>query len=163
MVVWSSGNGDFLDTGFGNGPEKQKSQEDALAGATGISGDAAGEIPAAFFNTKWANPFCCLANGLKQQADEKIGDVDCYVFSGGTKDRMRTVWIGKKDFLIRQIRENWSAAAMKDAMEQANKIEPPAPDEPKIELTGSTSIETHSNIVVNQKFVEADFVPSTRK
>jgi hypothetical protein len=160
-VVWSSGVGDFL--GMGQGAKKQNNQEMALAGATGISGDATGEIPAAFFNTKWANPFCCLANSLKEQVDEKIGEVDCYVFTSESNGRTRTIWIGKQDFLIRQIREIMTAAANKAMMEQIAKIDPPDPDDPKIELTGSTTFETHSNIVVNQKFDEADFVPATAK
>jgi hypothetical protein len=139
-------------------------QEMALAGATGISGDAAGEIPAAFFETKWANPFCCLAKGLVRQADEKVGDTDCYVFSGGTKDLMRTIWIGKEDFLIRQIRSVTSAAYEKAVLAQANKLNATSPDElqslPKLEPTGNTSIETHTKIVVNQTLVRADFEPS---
>jgi outer membrane lipoprotein-sorting protein len=159
-VVWSAGNGDFLDMGFGEGAKKQKDQEMALAGATGISGDAAGEIPAAFFNTKWANPFCCLAKGLIQQADERVGDVDCYVFTGESSGNTRTIWIGKQDFFIRQIRNVTTAAGMKAAMERVAKVDPSAPDEPKTELTGSTSVETHSNIVVNQNLVEADFAPT---
>jgi len=163
-AVWSAGAGDFLDMGYGKDPEKHKSLEMALAGATGISGGAAGTIPAAFFNTEWANPFCCLAKGLVRQADEKVGDVDCYVFTGeSSSGNTRTVWIGKQDFFIRQIRNVTTAAAMKAGMERAAKMEPSAPDGPKIELTGSTSIETHTNIVVNQKFVEADFVPAARR
>jgi hypothetical protein len=163
MVVWSSGNGDFLDTGFGKGAVKKESLEMALAGATGISGGAAGEIPAAFFNTQWANPFCCLAKGLMQQAGERVGDTDCYVFTGGTEDNTRTIWIGEQDFLIRQIRNITTAAGMKAAIERAAKVVPSAPDEPNIQPTGMTSTETHTNIVVNQKFVEANFVPATAK
>jgi outer membrane lipoprotein-sorting protein len=163
MVVWSSGSGDFLDMGYGKEAEKHKNLEDALAGATGISGGAAGEIPAAFFNTEWANPFCCLARGLKQQADEKVGDADCYVFAGESNGNTRTIWISKQDFLVRQIRNVTTAAGMKAAMERAAKVVPPEPDEPNIELTGSTSVETHSNIVVNQRFVEADFVPASSR
>ena len=164
QAVWSSGSGDFLDMGFGKDPEKHKGLEDALAGATGISGGAAGTVPAAFFNTEWANPFCCLAISLVRQSDEKIGDVDCYVFAGeSSSGNTRTIWLGKQDFLIRQIRNVTTAAAMKAGMERAAKMEPSAPDESKIELTGSTSIETHWDIVVNQKFVEADFIPAARK
>lgn len=164
-AVWSAGDGDFLDGGWGI--VKQKDQEMALAGATGISSDAAGEIPAAFFGTKWANPFCCLARGLTRQADEKVGDVDCYVFAGGTKDLMRTIWIGKEDFLIRQVRTVTSAAYAKAALAQAEKLNASNPDElkglPTLEPTGNTSIETHTSIVVNQKFSGADFVPDTAK
>jgi hypothetical protein len=52
---------------------------------------------------------------------------------------------------------------MKAAIERAAKVVPSAPDEPNIQPTGMTSTETHTNIVVNQKFVEANFVPATAK
>ena len=53
QAVWSAGEGDFLD--MGGGAEKQKNQEMALSGATGISGGAAFGIPGAFFNLKWSS------------------------------------------------------------------------------------------------------------
>jgi hypothetical protein len=72
----------------------------------------------------------------------------------------RTLWIAKQDFLIRQIRRTTSAARMNATMEEDAKENPPDPDVPKIELTESTSLETHTNIVLNQKFSPADFAPS---
>jgi outer membrane lipoprotein-sorting protein len=157
-AVWSTGADDFLDLGWG--AKKQDSQVMALAGATGVSGGAAGSIPAAFFNLSWSNPFCCLAKGLIQQTDEKVGEVDCYVFTRESTGSTRTIWIGKQNFLIRQIRDVTTAAGMKAMMEQAKKINPSDADEPIAEPTDITSVETHTNIVVNQKLVEADFVPA---
>ena len=52
---------------------------------------------------------------------------------------------------------------MKAALERVEKVAPQDAVEPKAELTGETSNETHTNIVVNQKFVAADFVPVTAK
>ncbi len=155
--VWSTGDGDFLDM-LGQGPKKQKNQEMALAGATGISGGAAATVPGAFFKSNWGNQLTVSARNDKQQADEKVGDVDCYVFAGSLKGSTSTIWIGKQDFLIHQVRRVTSAAAMKAIMDQAAKRNPEvAARMPHIEPTDSTSTETHTKIVLNQKLTASDF------
>src|SRR5271167_3462364 len=106
--VWSAGDGDFLDM-LGQGPQKQSNQEMALSSATGISGGAAATIPSAFFKTSWGDQLGAAARKDKQQADEKIGDTDCYVLSSSLKGRTSTIWIGKQDFLIHQVRTLTSA------------------------------------------------------
>ena len=83
----------------------------------------------------------------KRQPDEKVSEVDCYVFEGGTKDEKKTLWFGKQDFLIRQVRTVYS-------------IDIKQPDSLEIRRQIITSTETHSNIVLNQKFSAADFSPS---
>ncbi|MGO8763895.1 MAG: RNA polymerase sigma factor [Limisphaerales bacterium] len=152
-VVWSAGEGDFMV--MGDRPaEKEKSRESALGGATGISGDAAASIPGTFFNMNWGSQLKGPVSNEKQQADEKVGDVDCYVFTSELKGTIKTLWIGKKDFLIHQIRNVTSAAFVKAALAQAAKNNPGAP---QLTTTGITSTETHENIVVNQKFSPSDF------
>jgi outer membrane lipoprotein-sorting protein len=152
--VWSAGDGDFLDM-LGQGPKKQTNQEMALSGATGISGGAAATVPSAFFKTQWG--YNLRAGQFdKQQPDEKVGDIDCYVFSGSLKGTTSTIWIGKQDFLIHQVRTLTSAATMKAAMDTAAKVNPsvaahmPVPHD-------LTSTETHTNIVLNQKLAPSDF------
>ena len=155
--VWSAGEGDFLDM-LGQGPKKQTNQQMALASATGISGGAAATIPSEFFKTQWGNQLDGAERNDKQQADEKVGDVDCYVFSHALKGRASMTWIGKQDFLIHQVRTVTSAAAMKAALDEAAKRNPSvaahmvtfAPHE-------VTSTETHTDIVVNPKPAPSDF------
>jgi len=154
-AVWSAGEGDFLD--MGRGVEKQTNQEMALASATGISGGAAATIPGTFFKLNWGNQFGWVAHA-KQQPDEKVGDVDCYVFTNESKGRAKTLWIGKQDFLIHQVRNVTSAEAMKATMAEAAKNNPEVnANVPKPEPQGITSTETHTNIVVNQTIPAADF------
>ena len=131
-IVWSTGEGDFWD--IGNGPEKQKDQYSALTGKNGNSGGATYGIPGAFFKLGYNNPLKALGPNLKRTADEKVGGSDCYVLStDGTINK--TLWIGKQDFLLRQIRSVTTGE------------------------TGGTITETHSDIVVNQKFLPKDFTP----
>lgn len=97
---------------------------------------------------------------MKRQADEKVGDVDCCVFTSEAKGRVKTIWIGKQDFLIHQVRTLTSAEAMKAALRQAAKVTPVMDArlaEMEKTVSDSTSTETHEHIVVNQKFSPADF------
>ena len=157
-AVWSSGDGDFLVMGDGK-PAKRSNLENALASAAGISGGASATIPGAFFQKVMGSQLNLVKPaGVKQLADEKVGEVDCYVFSDEFKGRKRTIWIGKKDFLIHQTRTVTSAAAMKAMMDEAAKSHPEAAARmPKMEYTDTTSTETHENIVLNPKFSPADF------
>jgi hypothetical protein len=155
--VWCAGGGDFLDM-QGKGGQKQASQELALAGATGISGGAAATIPGTFFNMNWGNQLGGLAADEKQQAGEKVGDVDCYVFTRDLNGAVNTLWIGKKDFLIHQVRNVTSADAVKANMERAAKLNPGLVL-PQQKFESITSTETHANIVVNQDFSPPDFAP----
>jgi len=155
-AVWSAGAGDFLEMGFG--VQKQKGQETALSSAVGISASASSSIPGTFFKMNWGNQLGSVS-GEKQQADEKVGDVDCYVFTSELKKGItRTLWIGKQDFLIHQVRNVTSAEAEKAMLTKAAK------DHPEIlaslaimGFSGITSTETHTNILVNPKLSATDF------
>jgi outer membrane lipoprotein-sorting protein len=157
-AVWSAGEGDFLR--MGSGAEKQASQEMALASATGISGGAAATIPGTFFKMNWGNQLGGLVSSEKQQPDQKVGDVDCYVLTSDSNGRTRTLWIGKQDFLIHKVRNVTSAEAMKTVRAEAAKRQPEgAAGLPEFKSQGITSTETHENILVDQKIVDKDFVP----
>jgi outer membrane lipoprotein-sorting protein len=157
-VVWSAGDGDFLVMGNGDAL-KEAGQESALSSATGISGSAAATIPGTFFKMNWGNQLGGSVAGEKQQADGKVGDVDCYVFTSESKGRTRTLWIGRQDFLIHQVRNVTSAEAMKAELDEAAKGHPEiAARLQQSGLQGITSTETHTDIVVNKKFSSSDFV-----
>jgi len=156
QVVWSEGKGDFLET-FGHA-QKQSNMENALGSATGISGGAAATVPGAFFKLKWGNQLGGPLAGEKRLADEKIGSVDCYVFTSSLNGRTKTIWIGKQDFLIHQVRTVTSAEAMKAVMAEAVKRHPEiAARMAQIEFTANTSTETHENIRLNSSFSSTDF------
>ncbi len=154
-VVWSAGDGDFMVMGDGT-VQNQGSRESALAGATGISGSAAATVPGTFFRMNWGNQLGASASSEKRQANEKVGDVDCYVLTSELKGRTKTLWIGKKDFLIHQVRNVTSAEALQKALAEAAKRNPAMPTRPQ--TSGNVvSTETHMNIVVNETFSPADF------
>jgi RNA polymerase sigma factor (sigma-70 family) len=132
-ATWSDGTGNYFQTGGANqqpppAPEKMQSMQMALGAATGVSMQAASTVPAAFFNEGWGNALTVAALGrtqLTRDRDEKVGDVDCYVFSSvldGSKFKLpkgdvakmakmvnlqkttTQMWIGKKDHLIHRTR-----------------------------------------------------------
>jgi outer membrane lipoprotein-sorting protein len=158
-AVWSAGEGDFLRIGNG-GAKRQTSQELAMASATGISSGAAATIPGTFFKLKWGDQLRGSVLSHKQQPAQKVGHVDCYVFTNDSKGLTRTLWIGKQDFLIHQFRTATSAEAMKTALTEVEKRTPEMSARLQTsEVQGMTSTETHWNIVVNQRFSNKDFIP----
>ena len=145
---------------MGSGAKKQASQELALASATGISGGATATVPGTFFKLKWGDQLGGSVLSQKRQPDQKVENIDCYVFTSDSKGWTRTLWIGKQDFLIHQFRTVTSAEAMKAALAEVVKRTPEMSARLQTsELNGSTSTETHANIVVNQPFSNKDFVP----
>lgn len=129
-IVWSDGNGDFMVMGAAGQektaqPQKLNDMQQAFAMATGVSGQAT-TIPATFYKQNYGDVLGVPAMGrsqLKKEGDEKVGDVDCCVFSSvidpaklpnkgelpNTTGKVGTVtttfWIGKQDHLIHQTRQ----------------------------------------------------------
>ena len=130
-VVWSEGSGDFFliaPTGHEQDaqPTKVNDMQLALASAMALSGQLQ-SIPATFYNKNFGEMLGVMATGkceLKKKGDEKIGGVDCHVFSGKMElakiipktDQEKlpmkignlgitttTLWIGKRDHFIHQI------------------------------------------------------------
>lgn len=157
-IVWSAGSGNFLKIRPGNQPVKYSNQEGALAAATGISGDASGSIPGTFFNLNWGNQLGAKMKSAERKPDEKIGGVDCYVLAQSNAGRTRTLWIGKQDFLIRQIENDTSAADLK-AVLVAEAAKHPGMNLPTSVAGDVKSVETHLNIVVNTAIPNTDFAP----
>ncbi|HUZ07968.1 MAG TPA: sigma-70 family RNA polymerase sigma factor, partial [Candidatus Paceibacterota bacterium] len=129
-TVWSAGAGDFVKLGS-QLAQKEASKESALSSASGVSGSAAATIPGTFFKMNWGNQLGGSVANEKRQADEKVGDVDCYVFTSELKGTTKTLWIGKKDFLIRQVRNITSPEALKNALAEAAKRNPGMPTSPQ--------------------------------
>lgn len=159
QAVWSEGKGDFLEFA-GKGVARQTNQGMALGAATGISGGASATIPGTFFRLNWGNQLGGPVASQKRQEDEKVGDADCYVFASGSEGRTRTLWIGKQDFLIHQVRDVTSAEVLTAALDDARKRNPGMSPTAAQSVTSVTSTETHTKIVVNQAFSPQDFVPA---
>jgi len=206
-VVWSDGSGDNLQLTFpdfllaamgmkkGDNPKKMPNRQAAIALAAPLSGSAASTISGTFFQQDFGDFAAPAASGrypLKTEKDAKVGDVDCYVVSSegidlskvpnigkpGTLDT--TLWIGKSDFLIHQIRTRYvekadsSDKAMDEAIKKALEIQHKAATPEAIAAmrpqmktvmkqvqsslgAGVVSTQTHEKIVVNQNYSQADF------
>jgi RNA polymerase sigma factor (sigma-70 family) len=159
-VVWSEGNGDFMVMGAAGQekdaqPQKMNDMQQALASALGASGQAT-TIPATFYQKNFGDVLGGPAKGgsqLKKANDERIGDVDCYVFSsvidlsklpnrGKLPDHSGKIgtittmfWIGKQDHLIHKIQQTTEGMSvtfplqsddnLKTILERQNKLVTP--------------------------------------
>ena len=153
QAVWSLGVGNFLE--MGDGPHYEETRGIALARANEISGGAAGTIPRTFFNMQWGDPLAGSVFSENRLTDEKVGPVDCYVFTRKMHDQTKTLWIGKRDFLIHQVRTVTTAEAMQALLNRAAQGNHEIISDPH----GFTTTETHTHIVLNRQFLRSDFVP----
>jgi hypothetical protein len=153
--VWSAGAGNLLATE--TGLQNEGSQIVALDAASAFSSGASVTIPMTFFKLQWQGELDDMAFGEDRQADEKVGSVDCYVFKRELPGQTRTLWIGKQDFLLHQVRIFRSAEAMQAMMAKVMKGESP---ETTALLQDVTVTETHAHIIVNQPLSRSDFLPS---
>ena len=160
-LVWSAGGGNFLKMTQASKPTLYSNMEGALSGATGISGGASGSIPGTFFKLNWGNKLGATMQTAKRKPDEKIGDVDCYVLTQSKAGRTQTLWIGKQDFLIRQYEQDTSAAAMQTMLEAQAKTHPEIQSMLQRGNLGgdAKSVETHTDLVLNQTIAKTDFSP----
>jgi hypothetical protein len=165
-VFWCAGQGNFSDEGAGVinadaeaqkvGSSLGKDDQASLSREINIP-QGINTISLLFFNEQLElTPLAHPSSYVKHQTDEKVGDVDCYVFSN-QKFGTRTVWIGKKDFLIHQIRYAVSAEESQSFLTNGfEQLSLPPPKEGP--LGGSDDTETHTNIILNQTFSPADFI-----
>jgi len=191
-IVWSDGTGNYLLMGPIKGfdafePANMSKMELAIANATGLSSTVASAIPGTFFNfsTGFLMGLQSPYSTAQRLADEKVGDVACYVLSrsttsidlpdglGSTGTSTSQLWIGKSDHLIHKIQitlEGGTTILGLDVrlqlMGSANVVptgtsrngwKPSLVKAPsgKIVLT-----QTHENIVTNQVFSLRDFTRS---
>jgi hypothetical protein len=154
QAVWFAGAGDFLDTG--NGAQDEGSPAVALDAAASFSGGASTTIPITFFKISSGSGLDDSVFDERRQPDEKVGTVDCYVFSSESQGRTRTLWIGKEDFLIHQVQTVISSEAMQAAVAQVTE----ETTQTTVLLHGFTSTETHTNIVINKPLARSDFIPA---
>ncbi len=205
-LVWSDGGANYevmdaADKFASAKAQTMNGMQTAFAIATGVSGGVASTVPGAFFELNFGDKLGAFASGrteIKRVADEKIAGVDCYVVVSvldgdkllGNKKMPKnamvdlkslgttttTLWIGKKDHLIRKSETTtagMSAAmkftdeALKVALERQKK--PVTPENlaalraeidnsmAQLKNSGFVFTETQENIIVNQKFSSADF------
>jgi hypothetical protein len=155
QAAWSSGVGNYIQMGWG--VKRQYDRDMALANAANVSSGGGVTIPRMFFDLQWSSEPDDSITGEERLADEKIGGTDCYVLTREPQTgKTITYWIGKQDFLIHQVRTDISDEAMQAAWTQATKGTP----ETMASFHSFSSIETHTNIVLDSQFSRQDFVPS---
>ncbi len=155
QAIWSDGAGDFAEMGSG-GLQRQASREMAFDNTAAVFGGTTITVPQMFFKSLEGFPTDYSIEDPTLLPDDKIGNTNCYVLTGQTAaGETKTYWVGTNDFLIYQVRIEISAQTMQAAGVQAN-----AKSQVIANLHAFASVETHTNIVLNQQYSRADFVPS---
>lgn len=153
QAVWSAGAGDFMM--LNSRLQVRTSRALALGFVPGLRENTATIIPRMFFEMDLNNFPGSAVSGEKRLADEKMGGVNCYVISSEVMGMTKTVWIGKRDFLIHQIQT--ATAVRAGAPVRVN----PSPWVPlsleRSRFPGTISTETHEHILINQSLSKADF------
>ena len=147
--AWCSGAGDYVQMGWG--VQRQFNRDIALANVASSSGGAVVALPRIFFDTAGSGGPDDII-GLQRLADDKVGNIQCYQVAGeSASGESKTFWIGRRDFLIHQIRTEINPEVMRSALTGMGNT---------IEFHASSSTETYTNIAVNIRFSQADFLPS---
>jgi hypothetical protein len=116
-AVWYSGKDHSLLLPGGKA-SKLLNRELALSMATGVSGGAAHTVPSLFFKDKSIGCWLNLLTNPSRQPDEKVDNEDCHVVSADGTTGKTILWIAKKNFLLKQIR-NLSGDKPGEAVSQA--------------------------------------------
>ena len=147
--AWCSGAGDYVQMGWG--VQRQYNRDIALANVASSSGGAVVALPRIFFNTAGSGGPDDII-GLQRLPDDKVGNIRCYQVAGeSASGESKTFWIGRRDFLIHQIRTEIDPKVMQPALTGMGNT---------IEFHASCSTETYTNIAVNKRFSHPDFLPS---
>lgn len=154
QAVWSLGAGHFLETGYG--PQSEDILGLALKESACYSGGASENVPVIFFNLESDNELDYSTYDERQEPDENVGSINCYVFTRRSGGMTRTLWIGKRDFLIHQIRTVNSAQEMLATTEKITGERP----RPAAFFHQLTTTEIHTHIEVNRPFSRSEFIPS---
>ena len=148
--VWCSGAGDYEQMGLGL--RRRYDLDSNLAHVACSSSGAVAAVPGTFFDLEGSvGPDEII--GLQRSADDKIGNIECYQVTGElASGEAETFWIGKRDYLIHQIRTEIDPRVMRSALTGLT--------DNTIEFHASSSTETYTNILVNTPFSRADFFPT---
>jgi outer membrane lipoprotein-sorting protein len=104
-IVWRKGREVLTWWYVGRGVEKSKSLNLALAGATGVSGGAAHNVPVLLLPKEVSGWRATDMADAKRIEDGKLGEAECFRIEGRYVEGPETYWIDKKTYLIRRIDE----------------------------------------------------------
>lgn len=153
--AWAFESGDYLQTQ--SGFQRQYNRDVNFANVASTSSGGVATVPRMFFGAQGTGGSEAMMIDLTRQPDDKIGNIECFQVSGeNASGETKTFWVGKRDFLIHQIRTDAGHDAMQSAWTGVTKgqVNPP------FKLLGFSSIQTYTNVIVNKHYTRADFVPS---
>lgn len=123
----------------GGAVQDAPSVERAVAGMTGIAMHAPTLVPAALLKLKWGFPFVKMENA-RLIATEDLDGERCYKVVVDNVASKRTFWVGNRDFLLRQMKDERDEDHMTNLMAKAPKL--PAKLQAEIDAAKAPSIKS---------------------
>ena len=175
-TVWNAGEGAYLYSGTTSSYSKLKTNETALAAATGISAGAANTMPSLLL---LQHSVLKMLTKCKYIKEEKINTEMCYVIDAETDTAMMTLWISKSRSLFLQIKKNMGKKPVAQKFEMSDKQLADALKSMGKEATKeniknmknmmkmaaemtktmkATFIETYKNIEIDKTYKKEDFI-----
>jgi outer membrane lipoprotein-sorting protein len=129
-VVWSDGKQTQRYYSWDDSPvEKEEDIGFGIAGATGISRGAAHTVPSLLMEEVGGLRLTELTK-LSLAGEETLAGEDCYIVRGFNRDGTPTdMWISKRDFLLRQLKQTYSDGAVAFDVRRDVKFNAPIPPE----------------------------------
>jgi hypothetical protein len=152
--AWFCGTGDYAQRAWGM--RRQYDRDIAFANLATSPAGSVTAVPRIFFGMQGSGAADTMI-GLERLADDKIGNLECYQLTGqSASGEIKTLWIGKQDFFIHQIRTEASTNVLQAAWAgtTVGKLNPSA------NYHGYISIETYTNIVADRPYLPSDFAPT---
>lgn len=105
-IIWANGNEVQTWWDVNPGIQKKRNLGSAVAGATGVSGCSAHNVPALLLPDRIDGRKLSELSDAKRVEDEKIDGIDCFRIRGKEEDDVTVLWIDKRTCILRMIKSN---------------------------------------------------------
>jgi outer membrane lipoprotein-sorting protein len=105
-IIWANGNEVQTWWDVNPGVQKKRNLESAVAGATGVSGCSAHNVPALLLPDRIGGRKLSELSDAKRVEDDKVNGFDCFRIRGKEGDDVTVLWIDKRSYILRMIKSD---------------------------------------------------------
>jgi outer membrane lipoprotein-sorting protein len=109
FIIWRSGSQVHTWWDIDSSLESPESLDDAIAGATGISGGSAHTVPLLLMPAELKGRRLAELAQVSRLPDALLGQTDCFRIEGKVGGLSETIWLDKGTYLVRKIEEQLPA------------------------------------------------------
>jgi outer membrane lipoprotein-sorting protein len=105
-IIWANGNEVQTWWDVNPGIQKKRNLGSAVAGATGVSGCSAHNVPTVLLPDRIDGRKLSELSDAKRVEDDKIDGFDCFRIRGNEGDSATVLWIDKRTYILRMIKSD---------------------------------------------------------